>query len=75
MAIEHYRLAIKKDYDQVGWHYALAQLLDEEGRVDEAIHEAEICLRLRPDYGAAKRLIEESSARSAGTEKMPVSGQ
>jgi tetratricopeptide (TPR) repeat protein len=74
-AIEHYRLAIKKDYDQVGWHYALARLLDEEGRVDEASHEAEICLRLRPDYRAAERLIEESSARSAAMEKMPVSGQ
>ena len=60
-AVGHYRLAIRKDYDRVDWHYALAKLLVQAGRIDEAIHEAEICLRLRPDYGTAKRLIEELS--------------
>ena len=62
-AIEHYRIAVKKDYDQVNWHYALAKLLAQAGRIEEAIHEAEICLRLRPDHGPAKRLIEELSVR------------
>ena len=75
MAIDHYRVAIKKDYDQVGWHYALARLLNEEGQIDEAIHEAEICLRLRPDHSPAKKIIEELSVRSAKAEKISVSKQ
>lgn len=50
-----------KDYDQIGWHYALAQLLAAEDRVDDAMREARICLRLRPDHAAAKRLIEQLS--------------
>jgi tetratricopeptide (TPR) repeat protein len=74
-AIDHYRVAIKKDYDQVGWHYALARLLNEEGRTDEAIHEAKICLRLRPDYGSAKRMIEELSVSSTTVEEMSISKQ
>ncbi len=60
-AIDRYRLALRKNYDQVGWHYELAGLLARAGRVDEAIHEAQICLRLRSNYGPAKRLIEELS--------------
>lgn len=60
-AIRQYRRALMKDYDQIGWHYALAQLLAAEDRVDDAMREARICLRLRPDHAAAKRLIEQLS--------------
>ncbi len=63
-AIRHYRRALVKDYSQVGWHYALAQLLAQANRAEEAVHEAQVCLRLRPDYVAARRLIEGLSARS-----------
>ena len=60
-AVEHYRRALMKDYAQVGWHYALAQLLADQNHTDEAIHEAKICLRLRSDYGPARRLIQRLS--------------
>jgi O-antigen ligase/tetratricopeptide (TPR) repeat protein len=62
-AIKQYQRALMKDYDQVGWHYALAQLLAQSGRVEDAIREARICLRLRPDHAAAKKLIEQLSLR------------
>jgi tetratricopeptide (TPR) repeat protein len=58
-AIERYRAALRKDYDQYAWHYELAGLLARAGQTDDAKHEAEICLRLRPDYQPAVRLIEQ----------------
>jgi len=64
-AVAHYRRALMKDYSQVGWHYALAQLLAGQGHTDEAIHEAKICLRLRADYAPARRLIQQLSVRPA----------
>jgi len=62
-AIQQYRRALMKQYDQVGWHYTLAQLLAQTDRVEDAIREARICLRLRPDHAAAKKLIEQLSLR------------
>jgi len=62
-AIDRYRLALRKSYNQVGWHYELAGLLARAGRTEEAMHEARICLRLRPNYAPARRLIEELSTR------------
>jgi tetratricopeptide (TPR) repeat protein len=62
-AIDRYRLALRKSYNQVGWHYELASLLARMGRVEEAMHEARICLRLRANYAPARRLIEELSTR------------
>jgi tetratricopeptide (TPR) repeat protein len=56
-AIECYRKALMLDYGQVGWRLSLAQLLSEQGLIAEAIHEAEICLRLSPGFRAAERLI------------------
>ena len=66
-AIEHYRRALNMDYGQVQWRYALAKLLAETGRVQEAEHEARICLQLSPQFKAAKKLIEELSV-------LPVAG-
>ncbi len=60
-AIERYRQALKKNYGHVGWHYELASLLAQAGRVEEAMHEARICLRLRSDHRPARRLLEELS--------------
>lgn len=62
-AIGHYQRAVRLDYDQVSWHYALAQLLAQADRADDAIHQARICLRLRPDHTLATRLIEQLSDR------------
>jgi len=60
-AIECYRRALAMDYGQVQWRLSLAYLLSEEGRVVEAIHEAEVCLRLSPGLREAERLIERLS--------------
>jgi len=60
-AIELYGRALKLDYGQVQWRFALAGLLRDTGKIPEAIHEARICLRLSPQFKAAERLIEELS--------------
>ena len=62
-AIEYYRRALALDYGQVYWRLALAQSLAETGRLPEAMHEARICLRIRPQMNAARKLIEELSVR------------
>jgi len=72
--IEHYQRAVRLDYDQVAWHYALAQSLAQVNRLDEALHEAEICLRLRPDYAPAKSLMKELSTRPATPEQRAAIG-
>ena len=58
-AVECYRSALELDYGRVHWRLALAKLLGETGRISEAIRQARICLRLRPQFTAAKRLIEK----------------
>ena len=60
-AIKLYRRALALDYGQVQWRFALARLLAETDRIPEAIHEARICLRLRPQFAAAERLIADLS--------------
>ena len=67
-AIERYRLALRKDYGQVRWHYELARLLAQAGRVQEAVSEARICLRFEPNYRPAKKLLEELSVRPSEPE-------
>jgi tetratricopeptide (TPR) repeat protein len=60
-AIEHYRRALALEYSQVQWRFNLAQLLAETDRIPEAIHEARIGLRLRPQFKAARKLIADLS--------------
>ena len=60
-AMESYRRALALDYGQVQWRFALAKLLAETDRIPEAIHEARICLRLRPQFKAAEKLIADMS--------------
>ena len=60
-AIEHYRRALTLDYGNISWRLALAKLLAQEGSVANAIHEAKICLRLKPQYQPAITLIEKLS--------------
>jgi tetratricopeptide (TPR) repeat protein len=60
-AIEHYRRALALDYGQVQWRLARARLLADTDKIPEAIQEARICLRLRPQFEAATRLIEQLS--------------
>jgi tetratricopeptide (TPR) repeat protein len=74
MAIRHYRRAVRLDYDQVSWHYALAQVLVQADRVEEAVHEAQICLRLRPDHAPARQMLERLSTRTVTTPRTSTTG-
>lgn len=60
-AIKNYRRALALEYGQVQWRFALATLLAKTGQISDAIHEARICLRLRPQFEAAEKLIEDLS--------------
>lgn len=60
-AMEYYRHALVRDYGHVNWRLALAGLLAKTDHISEAIHEARICLRLKPQFNAAEKLIEELS--------------
>jgi len=64
-AIESYRCALTLDYSQVHWRLKLAELLAKTERIPEAINEARICLRLRPQLKAAERLIADLSVHPA----------
>jgi tetratricopeptide (TPR) repeat protein len=75
MAIRHYRWAVQAQYDQVGWHYALAQLLVQVDQVEEAAHEARICLRLRPDHTPARKMLERLSIRPLTTQRASTTGR
>jgi len=66
-AIENYRRALALDYGQVQWRFTLATLLAQTDRIDEATAQARICLRIRPEFNAAKILIADLSLHpSAG---------
>jgi O-antigen ligase/tetratricopeptide (TPR) repeat protein len=72
-AIEYYRQALVLDYGEVDWRLNLALLLAESGDVREAIREARVCLRFRPEYAAAKRLIARLSLDPRAAEPSPQS--
>jgi O-antigen ligase len=56
-AAAYYRLALQSDYTNVNWRLARARLLAKSGKVEEAQLELGICLRLKPRYAPAKRLM------------------
>lgn len=60
-SIEYYRRALVRDYGQIQWRFKLAKLLAEMERIPEAMREARICLRLRPQFKAAEKLIADLS--------------
>ena len=60
-AIRYYRRVLELDYGQVLRRLQLARLLSKQGQIREAIHEARICLRLRPQSKAARKLIGDLS--------------
>jgi tetratricopeptide (TPR) repeat protein len=63
-AVELYRRAVAQDYAQIDWRLELARALAESNRLDDAIREVRVCLRLRPQYPPAVRLMEELIARN-----------
>lgn len=60
-AIEYYRQALVLDYSRVDWRLSLASLLADTGNVREALRELGVCLQLRPEYAAAKQLVDRLS--------------
>jgi tetratricopeptide (TPR) repeat protein len=70
-AIEYYRRALLLDYGQVQWRFELARLLADADRISEAIHEARICLRVRPQFKEAEKLIADISVLP-GAEEEPA---
>jgi tetratricopeptide (TPR) repeat protein len=61
IAIEYYRRAVALEYNQVSWRFEMAKLLAQTGKIQEAIYEARICLRLCPHFTAAEELIANLS--------------
>ena len=62
-AIECYDRALGRDYGQVDWRLAYARTLAAAGQNKQAIHEARLCLRLRPQLRAATKLIADLSVK------------
>lgn len=62
-AIKFYRMALALNYGQVQWRFDYARALAEQGNVGQAIEEARVCLRLRPQMEAARKFIAELSVR------------
>lgn len=58
-AIGLFRRALAQEYDQIEWRLTLAQMLAAEEQFDDAIHEVQICLRLRPEHPAATSLLKQ----------------
>jgi len=54
-----YLRALDMDYAQVRWRYELARVCAARNQTEEAIRQARICLRLRPQMDAAKQLISD----------------
>jgi O-antigen ligase/tetratricopeptide (TPR) repeat protein len=48
-SIDEYRQAVELDPRQDAWHYELALLLKQQGRLSEAYQQALLCNRLEPD--------------------------
>jgi tetratricopeptide (TPR) repeat protein len=77
-AIEWYRQALVLEYGQVDWRIRLARLLDKAGQLDEAVRQARVCLRLRPEMPEARALIVRAGDRRTqgdSREALPVGSQ
>ncbi len=64
-AIEYYRRALALNYSQVQWRLILARLLAETENIAEAIQQARICLRVRPQLKEAENLIADFAVHPA----------
>ena len=74
-AVDNYQRALVLDYGQVDWRYSLARCLAEQRQTANAIREARICLRLRPDFKPAKQLIAELSMQPQSAEGLKEAGE
>jgi len=60
-AIECYCRALTLDYNKILWRIELAKLLAEKKRMPEAMRQARICLRIRPNSKEAEKLVADFS--------------
>jgi len=60
-AVECYRQALAREYNQLYWRLELAKLLVKIEEIPEAMCEAKICLRLRPQFKAAEKFVADLS--------------
>lgn len=72
-AIRLYRRALASNFGRYEWHYRLASLLAGKGLAEEAIQEANICLRFGPSYEPARKLLADLSVRTEPLEERPGS--
>ena len=63
-AIDLFDRALSQEYTQVDWRLKLAHALAANGRVDDALHQTRICLRLRPNHAEATQLLSDLSGRA-----------
>jgi tetratricopeptide (TPR) repeat protein len=64
-ALECYRQALAREYDQVQWRLELTKILVKMGRAREAMSEAKICLQLHPRLDAAEKFVADISIHPA----------
>lgn len=72
-ALECYRQALARDYGQISWRLESARVLVKMGRIEEAVSEAKICLRLHPRLEAAEKLVADLSVHPAVIARQGVS--
>lgn len=65
-AIEYYHRALALDYGQVSWRIELAKLLADSGDIPEAMNQVKICLRIKPNFKEAEKLLADLSLSPAG---------
>ncbi len=64
-AIQAYQAALANDPSQVGWRYELAQLLQQQGRLQESRRELVVIRGQQPNHAAARELLEAVAREAA----------
>jgi tetratricopeptide (TPR) repeat protein len=64
-ALQYYRQALAREYDQIQWRLELAKILVKMGRARQAMSEAKICLQLHPRLDAAEKFVADLSVQPA----------
>jgi O-antigen ligase len=62
-SMRYYQRALVLNYGQVEWRLHLAQAMLAAGRPNDAVNEAEICLRLKPQSDAAQQVIAAATTQ------------
>ncbi|MGL4512441.1 MAG: O-antigen ligase family protein [Lacipirellulaceae bacterium] len=57
-----YRRALASSYGQVGWRTSLVEALRKSDKLDDALREARVCLRMRPGDQHYKSLVTQIAA-------------